>query len=182
MQTSLSFLGALLRSCILLFVTSDLLRFAFLLMKDAWRTDAFELYRRLVVRDAWDDLDAAEPYIAGWSLELSNRQKVADVVFQCLLHVSINVVPLLLLMLGLSGRIETIDACGACTLIATFHIMAFYFLWLFGELTLKWRSFKQVWALARLPGQVKASATSGTSVQFPGEGFRIALDVIIYMI
>ena len=73
-------------------------------------------------------------------------------------------VPLILLILGLSGHIPTILACQICTLIATFHIFSFYFLWLFGELTLKWRSFGQVWALARLPGQqAKATATPGTS-------------------
>ena len=47
-------------------------------MQDAWRADAFELYRRLVVRDAWDDLDAGELYVSGWSHELSKRQKAGD--------------------------------------------------------------------------------------------------------
>jgi len=42
-------MGVFLRSCIVLSVSADLLRFAYLLMIDAWRPDAFEAYRRLVV-------------------------------------------------------------------------------------------------------------------------------------
>ena len=47
--SSKEFMGVFLRSCIVLSVCADLLRFAYLLMIDAWRPDAFEAYRRLVV-------------------------------------------------------------------------------------------------------------------------------------
>lgn len=43
------FMGLFLRSCIVMQVTSDILRFTYLLGIDAWRPDAFEAYRRLVV-------------------------------------------------------------------------------------------------------------------------------------
>lgn len=42
-------MGLFLRSCIVMQVTSDILRFTYLLGIDAWRPDAFEAYRRLVV-------------------------------------------------------------------------------------------------------------------------------------
>ena len=82
-------------------VTSDLMRFAYLLAKDAWklgkwslkrlprRADAFEAYRRLLVGDAWKELDAGELYTHSWSQGLSRSQRTADFIFQCMLHLSL---------------------------------------------------------------------------------------------
>ncbi|CAL1149088.1 unnamed protein product [Cladocopium goreaui] len=62
------FFGAFFRSYLLISVGSDLMRFTYLLCVDAWRPDAFEAYRRLVVSDAWKEI------AVGQSLDLNQSR------------------------------------------------------------------------------------------------------------
>eukprot|EP00438_Fugacium_kawagutii_P017794 Skav205877 [mRNA] locus=scaffold766:264654:269541:+ [translate_table: standard] len=78
-HTALGFFGAFFRCYILLSVAGDVLRFTYLLCKDTWRPDSFEAYRRLVVGDAWQEIEAGEMYCNNWSRCLSQRQKITDV-------------------------------------------------------------------------------------------------------
>ena len=77
-HVTLGFFGAFFRCYILLSVTSDLLRFTYLLCKDTWRPDSFEGYRRLLVADAWKEIEAGEFYSNNWSMCLTWRQKIMD--------------------------------------------------------------------------------------------------------
>ena len=77
-HVTLGFFGAFFRCYILLSVTSDLLRFTYLLCKDTWRPDSFEGYRRLLVGDAWKEIEAGEFYSNNWSMCLTRRQKLMD--------------------------------------------------------------------------------------------------------
>lgn len=151
----LGFFGAFFRCYILLSVTSDLLRFTYLLCKDAWRPDAFEGYRRLLVGDAWNEIEEGEVYSNDWSVCLSRRQKIADVFFQCFLHISLDLVPFILLLCGINGTESvSVTCCHICLAIGIFHIFAFYILWLVGEVYLKAHHFRLAWKVAR--GQAAA--------------------------
>eukprot|EP00435_Cladocopium_sp_Y103_P025773 s361_g6.t1 len=152
------FMGVFLRSCIVLSVSADLLRFAYLLMIDAWRPDAFEAYRRLVVLDAWGELDAGEFYVRSWSMSLSKWQKTGDIVFQVVLHVTLNLVPITGLIIGSLGVVDPITVRKLCLAIGSLHILAFYFLSFHGEVTLKLRGFRKAWALARNLSNSEVSA------------------------
>jgi hypothetical protein len=77
-HVTLGFFGAFFRCYILLSVTSDLLRFTYLLCKDTWRPDSFEGYRRLLGGDAWKEIEAGEFYSNNWSMCLTRRQKLMD--------------------------------------------------------------------------------------------------------
>lgn len=146
---SVEFMGVFLRSCIVLSVSADLLRFAYLLMIDAWRPDVFEAYRRLVVSDAWGELDAGEFYVRGWSMSLSKWQKTGDIVFQLVLHLTLNLIPITGLIIGSLGLVDPITVRKLCLAIGSLHILAFYFLSFHGEVALKLRGFRKAWVLAR---------------------------------
>ncbi|CAK9088638.1 unnamed protein product [Durusdinium trenchii] len=149
-ETFLHFFGTLVRCYIVLTVGSDVLRFAYLLCKDAWRPDAFEAYRRLLVGDAWRELEAGEFYTHSWSVSLGRWQRTFDVIFQCLLHFSLDIAPLCLLVACmLSNDITRVFVCKVCLAIGGFHVLVFYFLWLGGEVYLKVMSFARAWKMAR---------------------------------
>ena len=149
LDNSVDFMGLFLRSCIVMQVTSDILRFTYLLGIDAWRPDAFEAYRRLVVFDARHELDAGEFYIRPWSTSLRPWQKAGDVIFQLLLHTSLNLIPITALILSAIGLANKVMVCKLCLVIGTIHILVFYFCFAFGEMWLKLQSFREAWALAR---------------------------------
>lgn len=123
-SNSIGFLGTLLRCYMVLTVTSDLMRFSYLLAKDAWRADAFEAYRRLLVGDAWKELDEGELYTHSWSQGLSRSQRTADFVFQCMLHLSLDVVPISVwtASMFLEG-VSKVQACYVALGIGLFHIL-----------------------------------------------------------
>ncbi|CAJ1397841.1 unnamed protein product [Effrenium voratum] len=144
------FLGAFFRSFLLVSVTSDILRFAYLLCVDAWRADAFEAYRRMLVSDAWEELKAGSFYWQGWSPVLTRRQKAFDIIFQCIIYITLDIMPVVLFFAALSSDLLThVRVCEVCLGIAMFHLFAFYFLWLCGEVTLKVRCFRRAWRSAR---------------------------------
>ena len=160
-HATLGFLGAFFRCYILLSVASNLLRFAYLLCKDTWRPDSFEGYRRLLVGDAWQEIEAGEFYSNNWSICLSRRQKIADVFFQVFLHTSLDVVPMILCFHGMVGDDNAaVNDCRICLGIGVLHILIFYFLWQFGEIYLKVYHFRQAWYAAR--GHVPARSRSRT--------------------
>eukprot|EP00913_Durusdinium_trenchii_P003225 g2983.t1 len=149
-QNSIHFIGAFFRSYILLSVTSDVMRFAYLLCKDAWRADVFEAYRRLWACDAWNEVSAGEFYSHNWSMCLSRRQKICDVICQCFLHASIDLVPFLLFLYGINEKETTqVFLCRICLCIGIVHILVFYFLWLCTDVALKLHHFVGAWAMAR---------------------------------
>lgn len=149
-HTALGFFGAFFRCYILLSVAADLLRFTYLLCKDTWRPDSFEAYRRLVVGDAWQEIEDGEMYCNNWSKCLSQRQKITDLFFQVFLHGSLDVAPVILCFHGMVGDDnEAVFACRICLFIGSFHIFFFYFLWLVGEVYLKMHYFRLAWQVAR---------------------------------
>ena len=149
-MTFLYFFGTLVRCYIVLTVGSDVMRFAYLLCRDAWRADAFEAYRRLLVGDAWKEIEAGEFYTHSWSPTLSGCQRACDVTFQCLLHLSLDVVPIVLVpTCMLSEAINRVFVCKVCLAIGCFHVLSFYFLWLGVEVYLKVIRFSRAWKLAR---------------------------------
>ena len=149
-STILHFFGVLLRAYILLSTTSDVLRFAYLLCRDAWRADAFEAYRRLLVGDAWREIEAGEFYSSSWSISLSRCQRAGDIAFQCCLLLSLDVVPLCALGIYMfCPPVAAISFCEVCFFIGLCHILLFYFLWLAGEVSLKIHKFRGAWIAAR---------------------------------
>ena len=149
-STILNFFGVLLRAYILISTTSDVLRFAYLLCRDAWRADAFEAYRRLLVGDAWREIEAGEFYSFTWSISLSHCKRACDVVFQCFLRLSFDVAPFCALsVFMLYPRVPVISFCQLCFFIGLCHILLFYFLWLAGEVSLKIFNFRGPWIAAR---------------------------------
>ena len=144
------FFGAFFRSYILLCVTSDVMRFTYLLCKDAFRADAFEAYRRLLTGDAWNEVAAGEFYSYSWSFCLHRRQKIWDMICQCLIHASIDVIPFFLFLNGIDEKLTTqVYYCRICLVIGMVHIVLFYLLWLFWEVFLKLRHFCRAWEMAR---------------------------------
>ena len=143
------FFGAFFRSYIVMMVTGDLLRFSYLLCKDAWRPDSFEAYRRLFVGDGLREVDAGEPHFCSWS-SLSKRQKLSDVIWQCLIHISLDLIPLTFFFLSffLDSK-EVVTFCSACLSIGVFHIIFFYVLFEITEIYLKVSDFQKAWAMAR---------------------------------
>ena len=143
------FFGAFFRSYIVMMATGDLLRFSYLLCKDAWRSDSFEAYRRLFVCDGWREVDAGEPHFCSWSICLSKQQKLSDVMFQCLIHVSLDLIPLIFCFLSFFLDSKVVTFCSVCLFIGMFHIIFFYVLFELTEIYLKSSDFQQAWAMAR---------------------------------
>ncbi|CAE7022432.1 PP2AA2 [Symbiodinium natans] len=144
------FYGAFFRSYIMQSATTDVLRFAFILCKDAWRPDVFEAYRRLLVGDAWGELEAGEFYICSWS-RLTKHQTWLDIFFQMLLHVSLDLIPLIYFVRAQrSGtHSEWTYWAEVCLLTGIIHVFVFYFLWWMGEVSLKVKYFCRAWRQAR---------------------------------
>ncbi|OLP77650.1 Serine/threonine-protein phosphatase 2A 65 kDa regulatory subunit A beta isoform [Symbiodinium microadriaticum] len=144
------FYGAFFRCYIMQSATTDVLRFAFILCRDAWRPDVFEAYRRLLVGDAWGELEAGELYICSWS-RLTKHQTWLDIFFQMLLHLSMDLVPLVFLIMAqrIGSHSAWILWAEVCLLTGCIHIFVFYSLWWIGEVSLKVKYFCRAWQQAR---------------------------------
>ncbi|CAE7380533.1 PP2AA2, partial [Symbiodinium necroappetens] len=144
------FYGAFFRCYIMQSATTDVLRFAFILCRDAWRPDVFEAYRRLLVGDAWGELEAGEFYICSWS-RLTKHQTWLDIFFQMLLHLSMDLVPLVFLIMAqrIGSHSAWILWAEVCLLTGCIHIFVFYSLWWIGEVSLKVKYFCRAWQQAR---------------------------------
>lgn len=163
------FFWTLIKCYLLLAVSSDVLRFAYLLGRDAWRPDTFEAYRRLLVSDAWREVDEGEFYNHSWSCCLTNCQKTWDVIFQCWLHFTFDIVPCAVFILSLaSDKVSKVFACQVCLGIGIFHILVFYFLWLFGEVTLKIFYFRRAWVTARTENSSRPTRPTRTAALYTG--------------
>lgn len=144
------FYGAFFRCYIMQSATTDVLRFAFILCRDAWRPDVFEAYRRLLIGDAWGELEAGEFYICSWS-RLTKHQTWLDVFFQALLHLSMDLLPLIFLIMAqrIGSHPAWIFWAEVCLLTGCIHIFVFYSLWWIGEVSLKVKYFCRAWQQAR---------------------------------
>lgn len=74
--------------------------------------------------DARHELDAGEFYIRPWSTSLRPWQKAGDVIFQLLLHTSLNLIPITALILSAIGLANKVMVCKLCLVIGTIHILA----------------------------------------------------------
>ncbi|CAE7262893.1 EMB2076 [Symbiodinium sp. CCMP2592] len=93
------FFAIFCRSWLLVCVVGDLLRFCYLLAKDAWEEDAFVTYRRVVCgdfqRDLQDEIEKKPLRSSQWSVEMLSSPgcRALDALLQISIYLALDVVP-----------------------------------------------------------------------------------------
>jgi lipase ATG15 len=120
---------------------TDLIRSAFWMLCDAWRLQAFMLYRRTLIGDAFSQMctgceNAAELLGSRSTYKVDKRRWWMDLVVQFILYATLDIVPLLIALLAClfqntPGHWESFLSLwqqGVC--IATFtHVLVFHIAW-----------------------------------------------------
>lgn len=145
LEFQLHFLATFIKSWLLVNLGSEILRFCFLLAVDSWRHDVFEAYRRSLCFSSFAEISAGTFYVCGWPQPLGLCRKYADVVFQLLIYGSLDVLPIVMLVLNIvTWRIHYMLA-SSLLLMGCLHVVLFLMAWTMGNVSLKARAFLAAW-------------------------------------
>ncbi|CAE8733364.1 unnamed protein product [Polarella glacialis] len=168
------FFAIFLRSWMLVCLVGELVRFCFLLARDAWREDGFVTYRRVVCGDMARELDAelsAElaSVEAGdtWSAEmLSSCRRWLDTILQISIYACLDIVPMVCALVSYSKsqsvQSASVAASAALSVGACLHVFLFFIAWGFTDLCMKILAFRSAW---RGEGQLRPTEYPGESLQ-----------------
>ena len=134
---TLHFLAAFVKSWLLIGTTSELLRFCYLLSVDAWRIEMFEAYRRAMCFASFAEIAAGSLYVCGWPAPIPMWRKVADLILQVLIHVSLDILPVVMVVVDIATWRNNFELSSAMLAIACIHVVLFWAAWTIGDLTLK---------------------------------------------
>lgn len=134
---TLRFLAAFVKSWLLIGTTSELLRFCYLMSVDAWRTEMFEAYRRAMCFASFAEIAAGRLYVCGWPAPIKSWRKVADLILQFVIHVSLDILPVVMVVIDLVTWKNNFQLSSAMLAIACIHVVLFWAAWTIGDLTLK---------------------------------------------
>lgn len=146
------FLAAFMRSYLIILFVSELLRFCFWLMRDAWRADAFEGYRRYLCGHGGVELQHGSMYCVGWSsMVLQSKSRWVDRTAQCCIYLSFDVVPIVsgvvaYMVYGATPFSAGLVAAQALSAAAAAHVLLFYAAWTATDVWLKVQAFGTAWA------------------------------------
>eukprot|EP00931_Biecheleriopsis_adriatica_P026087 TRINITY_DN15894_c0_g1_i2.p1 TRINITY_DN15894_c0_g1~~TRINITY_DN15894_c0_g1_i2.p1 ORF type:complete len:554 (-),score=72.95 TRINITY_DN15894_c0_g1_i2:1278-2801(-) len=167
LKFTMRFLATFTKSWLLIAITSDLLQFCYLLVRDAWHEDAFEAYRRAVCGAAFAEVNAGQLYICGWPYPLSKRSKWIDAILQVCIYVSLDVLPLFLFLyesvfLMSSGQAPfggyfMLTQAGLS--VTCIHVVIFFAAWSVSEICLKVTALRMAAGGERMKISTKGSAT-----------------------
>ncbi|CAJ1440434.1 unnamed protein product, partial [Effrenium voratum] len=165
------FFAIFLRTWLLVCIVGDLLRFCYLLAKDAWEEDTFRTYRRVVCCDFWRDIEAevsAKVADGEWSEELldSTGRRCLDAALQISIYLALDVFPLVSFLVSYLDTENVGQAFvylsaslsgGSCI-----HVLLFYFAMWVTDIVTKWQAFRQACrGVARVP-----------PCEYPGESLQ----------
>lgn len=139
---TLHFLAAFVKSWLLMGITSELLRFCYLLSVDAWRVEIFEAYRRALCFASFAEIAAGRLYVCGWPAPIQGWRKVLDLILQFLIFASLDILPLIMLVVDVFTWKNNFGLSSATLAIACVHVVLFWAGWTIGELALKVAAFK----------------------------------------
>ena len=129
---TLRFLAAFVKSWLLIGTTSELLRFCYLMSVDAWRTEMFEAYRRAMCFASFAEIAAGRLYVCGWPAPIKSWRKVADLILQFVIHVSLDILPVVMVVIDLVTWKNNFQLSSAMLAIACIHVVLFGLLGLLG--------------------------------------------------
>lgn len=143
----LGFLEVLAKSWIWISVLSELVRFCFLLGRDALRADAFEGYRRSICCKA--RAEEGTLYGSGWEAsDIEGKWRWVNLVAQAVIYVSLDALPLVLLATGMSVGWRPIAFHMLTSLVVNatcLHVITFFAAWTLTGLYGKVVSFLVIW-------------------------------------
>ena len=134
---TLRFLAAFVKSWLLIGTTSELLRFCYLLSVDAWKTEMFEAYRRAMCFASFAEIAAGRLYVCGWPAPIKGWRKAADLILQFVIHVSLDILPIVMVIIDVATWKNNFQLSSAMLAIACVHVVLFWAAWTIGDLTLK---------------------------------------------
>lgn len=159
--------AVLVRSWFVVLAYSDLARFCFWLMRDAWRADAFESYRRAVCGEGKTEMLSGVLYLdsagkpCGWPAKgVSRATRLLDLLAQLGLYVGLDVWPLASTLWELSdsglGSASFESFLGRvmvrASMAAFVHVVLYKLAWTCTDMGLKAKRLRRILARYRLGG------------------------------
>jgi len=166
------FFAIFCRSWLLVCVVGDLLRFCYLLAKDAWEEDAFVTYRRVVCgdfqRDLQDEIEKKPLRSSQWSVEMLSSPgcRALDALLQISIYLALDVVPaacfLISYMAEESFENATVAASAGLSGGSCIHVFVFFLAMWVTDVVAKCRGF-----VAAYRGEARLAPC-----EYPGESLQ----------
>ncbi|CAE7677164.1 unnamed protein product [Symbiodinium microadriaticum] len=166
------FFAIFCRSWLLVRVVGDLLRFCYLLAKDAWEEDAFVTYRRVVCgdfqRDLRDEMERKPDRSSQWSVEMLSSPgcRTLDVLLQISIYLALDVVPVACFLISYieeqSFANATVAASAGLSGGSCIHVFVFFLAMWVTDVVAKRRGF-----MAAYRGEARLAPC-----EYPGESLQ----------
>ncbi|CAE7244249.1 unnamed protein product [Symbiodinium sp. CCMP2456] len=167
------FFAIFCRSWLLVCVVGDLLRFCYLLAKDAWEEDAFVTYRRVVCgdfqRDLQDEMERKPLRSSQWSVEMLSSPgcRTLDVLLQISIYLALDVVPVACFLISYIeeqsfARNATVAASAGLSGGSCIHVFVFFLAMWVTDVVAKRRGF-----MAAYRGEARLAPC-----EYPGESLQ----------
>ncbi|CAE7169539.1 unnamed protein product [Symbiodinium necroappetens] len=166
------FFAIFCRSWLLVRVVGDLLRFCYLLAKDAWEEDAFVTYRRVVCgdfqRDLRDEMERKPDRSSQWSVEMLSSPgcRALDVFLQISIYLALDVVPVACFLISYieeqSFANATVAASAGLSGGSCIHVFVFFLAMWVTDVVAKRRGF-----MAAYRGEARLAPC-----EYPGESLQ----------
>jgi len=143
------FFATFMRSYWLIALVSEVARFCFWLIRDAWRMDVFEAYRRTLCGEARAEMELGALYAVGWPRRfLFGSRRGLDAAVQLIIYTTLDVIPPFCGIMAYSAPGGTPAAAAealfqALALASCAHVAVFFAAWVATDVWIKVAGFQK---------------------------------------
>ncbi|CAE7224846.1 unnamed protein product [Symbiodinium natans] len=144
-EFQLHFLATFIKSWLLVNLSSEMLRFCYLLAVDSWRDDVFEAYRRALCFASFAEIAAGTFYVCGWPQPMGNWRRRADVVFQLTIYATLDILPIVTFAMNFASWRIHYALASLVLVLACLHVLLFLMAWTLSNAAMKFKAFRAAW-------------------------------------